>query len=320
MGLTRLAFGPVVAACCGCAADLLPGELVVPGELPSSQHLGSSDSALGASVAVEGGKLLAGAPGSGQVRRLDGEATSQGAEGLGRWVWWTQGVAHAAASSDGVYRVDGVEASFLWEAPGAISYAAGETSQGERVAATTGLGVQLWDGEGQLLSRLELGGVERLAMGWERLLLQVCQGDACEVLAWSFVTSDTTLLGPSGRGGGLVEVGGVAWWGDPQLEDEQGRGVVRSEDGDELEGIEGDHLGRSLCPGYAAGVFNTIAVPARLRLVPLAGGSVISVDQAPPGRAPTLACGDDLLMVGLPKDGLHQWGEGRVLVVETAAP
>ncbi len=300
----------------GCAADLVPGELIVPGELPTESYRGEVGSSLGAALALDGATLLAGAPGAGQVWLLDEGEPSQGPIGLGRWVWWYQGSAYGARGTEGVFAVDHAEATLLWETPGAYSFAAGETADGFRVATTTGQAVQLWDGEGTLRAHLVLAGVQRMAVGWQRVLLQVCEAGACEAVAWNPSTASVDTLAETGDGGAVAEVDGVAWWSDPQLEDPEARGLVSSEAGDSLEGLEGDHLGRSFCNGHVAGVFNTWIVPARLRLVPLHGGSVVSIDRATPSRAPALACDGERLAVGLPTNGLHELGEGSVLVVE----
>jgi hypothetical protein len=310
--LLLAATGGVLGA---CAEDLLPGELVVPGELSTTTHRGEPGSALGASVALDGAGLLAGAPGLGQVWQLGTERTSQGPAELGRWVWWREGVAYAARASDGVYRVDQAAAERVWETPGAQVFAAGEGSAGFVVAAASAQGVQLWDGDGIAVARLDLAGVQRLAVGWERVLLSVCEADRCEVLAWEPVRGETEVLGVAGQGGDLVEVDGLAWWGDPQLDTPTGTGRVCAEDGRCLEGLEGDHLGRRLCATHAAGVFNTWIVPARLRIVPLEGGEVLAVDRGAPSRPPALDSQDGLLAVGLPSDGLNGWNEGRVLWV-----
>jgi len=299
----------------GCAADLLPGELVIPGERAALEYRGEAGETLGAAVALLDDAVLAGAPGVGEARRLDTGERCLGQAQLGRWVWWQDGAGMAAHAPAGVFAVDGAEAELRWETPGALSFAAGSTDQGFVVAAATATSVELWDGDGVPLASLAHAGVTRLFVGSERVLMLACDGD-CQAWAWDLGSAEAVSLGDAGAGGDIVEVGGVAWWGDPELERDLGAGRVCAEDGRCLEGLEGDHLGRRLSTTHAAGVYNTWIVPARLRLVPLDGGTVLAIDRAPASRAPALHSQGGRLAVGLPQDGLNSWGEGRVLVVE----
>jgi hypothetical protein len=299
-----------------CTEDLLPGELVVPGEVAAEVFYGDEDAALGSGVAVDEGRLLGGAPGLGEVHFLGEGGASAGDPGLGGWVWWLDGVAYAGRAGAGIYALDAGEATLLVSTPGARTYALGETSRGPRAASVTEAGVQLWTLDGALVERLVVPGVQRVALGWDRLLLVACEGEACEALAWYPDTAELAVLGGAGDGGAVVEVDGVAWWGDPELGRQGAAGRVCAEDGRCIDGLEGDHLGRSLCASHAAGVFNTWIVPARLRLVPLEGGAVLAVDQGTSARAPALHCDGSWLAIGMPHDGLHQRGQGRVLLAE----
>jgi len=287
----------------------------VPGELESSSYRGVQGAALGAAVALDGEALLAGAPGLGQVWRLDTGAVVQGNDELGRWVWWNQGRPFAAQPLTGVFDIGGEEAELLWETPGANVFAVGWMADVFRVATATAEGVQLWDEAGAILARLDQAGVQQLAIGHDRVLLIRCVEAGCEATAWRPEGEALEVLGSAGDGGAVIEVEGVAWWGDPQLERATGAGRVCAEDGRCIEGIEGDHLGRRLSSTHAAGVFNTWALPARLRLAPLDGGPVLAIDRAPPSRPPALHSQGGSLAVGLPSDGVSGWGEGRVLVV-----
>ena len=299
----------------GCTSDLLPGELVLPGEVAATTFRGPPGSALGASVALDATSLLAGAPGLGQAWLLEAGDVSQGQDELGRWVWWAGGEPFAARASTGVFAVGAEQAELRWETPGAVVFAAGDMDAGFRVVAATASAVQLWDADGVLQARLALPGVQQLAVGLERLLLMGCDGGSCEAYAWDPQSDILETLGAAGDGGAVVEVDGLAWWGDPQLERPTGAGMVCSEEGRCLEGLEGDHLGRRLCATHAAGVFNTWITPARLRLVPLGEGPILAIDRAAPSRPPALHSRDGRLAVGLPSDGLAGWGEGRVLLV-----
>ncbi len=299
----------------GCAADLLPGELVVPGELGATSWRGEPGSSLGAAVALGDSALLAGAPTASQVVELVGGRRIEGVPQLGRWVWWHDGAAFAARE-DGVYSVDGDTAELHFLTPGAVTFTSGELHGSFVVATATDDGVQVWDDGGSLLARLTHPGVQQLAIGQERVLLLICADEVCEASSWDTQTDQREVLGSAGRGGAIIEVEGVAWWGDPQLDLPTAPGVVHSERGDLLEGLEGDHLGRRLCATHAAGIFNTWIVPARLRLVPLVDGPVLAIDRGEPTRPPALHSDGRRLAIGLPRDGVHEWGEGRVLLLE----
>jgi hypothetical protein len=305
-----------LAAIAGCAADLLPGELVVPGEVPAVAFHGSAGTNLGAAVALDGEHLLAGAPGGGDVWRLDEGATSGGPRGLGRAVWWAEGVPWAARLSDAVYRVDGVEAEESWTIQDMRFVAAGVLGGEVRVASSRGTWISLWDMEGRLLDSVACSGVQRLAIGAERVLVLICTDEDCQAWAWPVGTQDLEPLGLAGRGGAIVEHDGQAWWGLPALDDADAAGEVCAEDGTCIAGIAGDHLGRYLCAGYAAGLPNFVTVPGRLRLVPLDGGPVLALDRALPDYALSLDCNGERIAVGMPAAGLHTPGEGEVLLIE----
>lgn len=309
---------PLVAAIfpLGCSSDLLPGELVVPGELAAVSYEGSPGSALGASVALGEQDLLAGATGSGSALLLQSGAESFGPAGLGAWTWWRDELPFAAVADGGVYRVDGEQAALVFETPGATSFAAGWAADGFRVVSSSSRGVQIFGAEGERLGSLDLSGVQRVALGQERVLALRCDAAGCGAYAWYPADGELELLGQAGDGGGLVEAEGVAWWGDPELDEESGAGRVCSELGDCIEGLLGDHMGRSLCESHAAGVFNTWLQPARIRIVPLQGGSVLAVDRSAPTRPPALHQRDGLLAIGLPGYGTTQRNQGRVLSVE----
>ena len=300
----------------GCAADLLPGELVVPGEVAATSYRGSDGALLGAGVALRDGALLVGAPGLGQVLRADSGQWSFGETGLGRWVWWDGPDPRAALAGDGVYAVGGAEAELLWTTPGVVAFDAGSMADGARVVGATPHDLLLWSERGELVASLAQVGVQRVAIGRERVLMIVCVGADCEALAWHAGTDTLSSLGPAGDGGAVVGGDDVAWGSDPELADAFGSGWVCSEDGACHAGLEGDHLGRSLCATHASGVFNTWIVPARLRVVPLSTGPVLAIDRGAPSRSANLHSQGGMLAIGLPSDGVNARGEGRALLVE----
>jgi len=134
-----------------------------------------------------------------------------------------------------------------------------------------------------------------------------CPSETCEVVS-SFsgaVAGETTAQGVSG-----------VWDGELYVSDPEDAGSVRGpiiESGPVLlEGIEGDHLGRSIGGGYAAGVYNQRTAPGRLRLVSLDGGPTLAIDRVPVNRPVVLAGDDQVLAIGLPFGPDH----GRVYLVD----
>lgn len=312
----RAAVGPLLGAlaCGGCALDLLPGESVVPGEVPARTWSGGPGDRLGASLAFHEERLLVGAPGSGAAWILPAADVSWGPEGLGAWVWWWDGVPHGARQGDGVYRLDVPEAVLRFSAPEAVSFAGG--SQGGRpvVALATPAGVELRDPDGNLLAHAEVAGLERVALGEGRLLLLACSADGCTAAAWwPEVDGTLEVLGEAGAGGAIGEVDGIAWWGAPDHAGDRGR--VCAEDGRCVEGEPGDRLGRALCETHTAGVLNSQSPPSRARVVPLAGGEVLAVDRGREGRPVVLGSGSGGLAIGIPDHGVTAAGDGRVLWV-----
>ncbi|MFZ5476333.1 MAG: hypothetical protein ACOZNI_06105, partial [Myxococcota bacterium] len=118
----------------------------------------------------------------------------------------------------------------------------------------------------------------------------------------------------AGEGGDVGEWDGVAWAGDPQLDDDDGAGRVCSEAGDCVEGLAGDHLGAAIGGGFAAGSFNKWIVPARARVVPLHGGIVYAMEEGAEIQPLTLDGDDATLIVGAPYHPAH--GEPSGVVVE----
>jgi hypothetical protein len=76
--------------------------------------------------------------------------------------------------------------------------------------------------------------------------------------------------------------------------------VVRCEDGREIHGLGGDHLGRAIGGGWTAGTFNKWVVPARARVVPLDGGEVLALEEGAEGQPLAVAAEEGLLVVGAP--------------------
>ena len=107
-------------------------------------------------------------------------------------------------------------------------------------------------------------------------------------------------LGLGEAGGDLEFFDGVLWWGLPELLNPEGAGSVVSEDGVVLQGRSGDHLGRSIGGGYAAGSTNGQQVPRVLRIQSLKTSNAYAVDRSSGSYTVALAGGSDTLYVGVP--------------------
>jgi hypothetical protein len=298
-----------------CAPPLLPDEYVIPGDLVVEAWRGTPGSAFGAALAEED-EILVGAPGLGEVTQPRSDTRSEGRPGLGAWVWWEDGIPYAGRSGHGVYRVDAQEAELVLHLPLVVSFAHGELDGLPTLVTVSPSGLGLWR-EGERLASHPVEGVHRAAIGFERVLGLRCPTDApCEVFAWWPETGDEETLGWTSSGGALGEIDGVAWWGDPEEGRPEAPGRACSEAGRCVEGLPGDHLGRSLCEGYAGGVFNPWQVPARARIVALDGTHALAVDRAIESRPLVLHRRGDSLLVGVPSFAPRQADTGRVLRVD----
>lgn len=282
----------------GCTAALVPGEVVLPGDRAVELRVGPPGSETGATVDWRDGRLLATAGATGVLLLGEGAVAADA-----RWAgWWGPSV--VVADSFGVVSVDGVP---TWEVPEAVAFAAGEAGV---VAADADSLYLLHSGR-----RVRVTGLTALAVGEERVLGLRCD-EACEALAWTLSGDPLGAWGEGGEGGAVAEWHGVAWVSDPMDADPDGRGVVRSEEGEALEGEPGDHLGVALGGGYAAGVFNKWIVPARGRLVPLRGGPVFALERGAEDQPMALAGDDRTLVVGSPFYPHGGSPSGAILVVD----
>ena len=254
--VASIAWVPVIA---GCVSDLLPGETVVGVDVPAKRWDGSVGDRFGASVAPG----FATAPGVLALRTLDGGAGDDGAVGQ------VAGVA-ALWVGEGAGRVYAAGEGGLWWRDGALQDA---TFEGGRWAAGPA-GVVVADAQGWWLPEQQVGvkvqDIGAVALGEERVLAAVCN-PFCTARAWTLDGAEVAIDLPVAVGGALGEWQGVAWAGSPDDDAADGAGRVCNEHGDCIEGLIGDHLGRTIGGGYAAGTFNKWVVPARARIVPLNG-------------------------------------------------
>lgn len=275
-----------VAALAGCAAPLLPGESVVGVDAAADRWDGAPGERFGAAIAP-GWATAAGVP---SLRALDdGGWTDTGPDAA--WVGVGAGHVYAAGEAGEWWR-DGVRGAP--DLPGA-RWAAGPAGA---VAA---------DAEGWWLPesdvRVAVSGITAVAVGESRVLAVV--GHA--VRAWSLDGVEQPITLDAGEGGALGEWDGVAWAGAPDDATPDGAGQVCSERGDCLTGLPGDHLGRVIGGGYAAGTFNKWIVPARARFMPLGGGVTWAMEDGQEDQPLTVAGDDDAVWLGAPwfeQDGL----------------
>lgn len=177
----------------------------------------------------------------------------------------------------------------------------------DRLEPTGGPGAQIWAScgvgwlaatEDSVLS--ELGeswplAVGALACDGQRRVAVICEPD-CRVLDLDSMET----LASTGRGGEVALVGGQAWWSDPMLDDEEGGGIVRNEQGLRIEGLPGEHL-RRFSGEWVSGDFTDRAVPNRGRALRLDGSLVVSVERGRPGRPLVLATEPGGLAIGVPE-------------------
>ena len=179
---------------------------------------------------------------------------------------------------------------WAWLADGTIAY--GEAFQ-ERLGPISASAVDRCpDGEFVWTH----GAGEAVACSHEGVIRTRCKDADCSVHV-----NDGPSLDAVTPGGDLGWHDGQACWGDPDLERERARGRVACEDGLELFGMTGDHLGLTLGAGRTAGRFNRHIVPPRLRIVPLMGDDVWLIDRAAENSRVSLASEEKVTLVGVPQ-------------------
>ena len=263
--------------------DLTPGEYVLGDEIPAQIVQGPDG--FGASVATLADSRIVSQP----VRMgLQGEALRSvdvdqvrrvGLTDDGPWVWLSEGAVLFGPTL--TERIVLTQASAIDRCP-----------SGEFVSVT---------GAGEAVSCAESG-----------VLQTRCSSGQCTVHI-----DDGPSLDRVSPGGDVAWVSGVACWGDPELEEELGAGRVTCEDGRELVGLTGDHLGLTIGGGRTAGRFNRHIVPPRLRIESLDGQPVWLIDRAAENSRVSLDASAGETLVGVAH--FRQGGAtGRVFVVSDA--
>lgn len=294
--MTRLLLLGLLAT--ACASDLLEDERVLGEQVPAVRIEGAQGDQLGAGVAVGrfGGevRVAVGLPGSGLVRLYTAEGQlvleRAGPVGVGQALLLADDALWLVEPDVGVVRVDadGAE-SLVLEDPTVARFARCPDGRLETTADP-----------GDAVACGDQGRVLRLS----------CEGDACRV------TLDDQPLDDVGPGGAVGFHGDLACWGDPALAQPDGGGVVRCDDGRSVQGLVGEHLGRSLAGGRAAGVVDKWIVPARGRIHPLDGGQVWAVADTVENARLVLAQDQGLLVVGVPEHAVRTADHGAVYIVD----
>jgi len=272
---------------------------------------GSLDSEFGIALAFDTGSLLIGAPGAGRVETWPDGESWEGVQGLGAWVYWDEGQPYAVVRGEGSYRLAD-DVVLAQELPGVQAFAAGEVAGAHVRVWSDGLQVVLQDAAGE--HTIEWPNVTQLALGQSRVLGVRCPAEMCSIWSWEGEGTSPVVFAESGLGARVAELEGVAWWSDPMLDDEAGTGLVTTEEGDVFEGAAGDHLGRSLSPSYASGVFNKSLVPMRARVFGRSDDLIWAVDGAEENAWVVLAESSDTLAFGIPRALETEGSSGRVEV------
>ncbi len=274
-----------------CTADLLPGEVIVGVDVPATRWDGAANERFGAVVAGDVNGGYAAAPGVPVERALlSGGVVDDGVTAS----WVGVGGGHVYASSaDGTWWLDGVAQPPVADA---VAWAASDT----------GLVVATKEGWTMPLAGVSVAqrGITSMEIGDRGVLAVVCTPD-CEVDAWAVDGVGMGIRLTVGVGGAVGEWAGMGWAGDPQDDVDDGAGKVCNEIGNCIFGQTGDHLGRTIGGGFAAGTFNKWIVPARARFVPLmfgesGAGTVLSLESGAENQALAVAGDDEAVYLGAP--------------------
>lgn len=288
----------------GCGADLLPGERILGDEVPAVVLAGQAGSRLGAAVAVGvlDDQVVVGvaAPDAGEVFLYDAAGallwSVSGDVGLGRGLAIVDERVLALAPGQGIVALDrsldGGGPSLVEAAPAAVQVAF--CADGSALSSPDPAAAVACGPDGQDLR-------------------STCDDFGCQVLL------DGAPLGTSSAGSDVGFSGDIACWGDAALTEDDAEGLLRCQDGTELVGLLGEHLGRTVADGYATGVFNKWVVPARARIRPIAGGEIWAVDRAAEATRLSVAADEGLVVVGVPGFASRDAGEGRVYIVDVEA-
>jgi hypothetical protein len=282
----------------GCMAQLLPGERVLGDEIPAVVLTGTAGSGFGAAVALGENtagetRLLVGAPDSGVVSAfdLDGDLvwSIAGSSGLGTRVGWSEGLPWA------------------W-GPGAALVV--DVQQATSSEANSGATAATVCPDGEVLTREGRG--EDIVCTQSGSYWTECVDQDCQVVGSALDGAQTSAGSALGLWDELLCVGNA------RLGTEEAGGSVRCEDGSEVVGEPGDHLGLAIAGGRVAGVFNRHIRPPRARIVSQRGEHTWVVDRAAELSRISLATDGETYAVGVPGYGAREAREGRVFVLKAS--
>ncbi len=272
--------------------DQLVSELIVGVDVAADTTVGGPNDRLGASVALHDVVAVA-APGKGTV--IEGGIAT---DGPSSWVGYV----------DGQLARGGADALWIGEeefpVTGARAYAVGTN---EVFVATAGT---LYSYPSATV--FFEGKITGVAVVDGRPVVRLDTAQGCVIRALDTATEYDL---PCAAEGALAVENGALCAGDPQVDDDEGAGVVGCDDGATWVGERGDHLGRAIGGGYAMGSFNKWLVPARARAVPLGDGPVLALELGAENQPHALAGDGESLVIGAPYYPASGMPSGAAFVV-----
>ena len=278
----------------GCQSVAWQDERVLGADVAAIQIEGSVGSAMGSVVSIGSQGLLVGAEGTGQVLAFDLDGTQKWCvdvpNGVGMrlgWtesgVWiWSRGMGYRFLDESGQWMSEVVEqsATNVARCPDG-SFAEVHTPGASVVCEEEG---RIWT---------------------------VCADDVCEVFR------EQENVGRTSAGSAVAWIDEQACWGDVQLNEPDASGAVLCEDGWNVQGLQGEHLGTAIAGDRVAGQFSKWLVPARARVLGVSGQTTWSVEHAAERSRLSLSYYDGTYAVGVPGALGQSAQQGRVYLLRT---
>ena len=288
----------------GCSADLLVGELAIPGEVPVDLVSSADILGFGSDVAIDNisNQIVAAAdesgwagwPGADEIILLSASSMN---------VWFDSGRPMLGAGGFGVLDIGSGE--LLHEFLMARTV---RGFDGGWIAASADRVVDSDGGEWIIEDPRVVAASDSLRVAIS------CEDLDC--IAVELVEDGTIIeLGIAGDSGDIWIEGTTVWWGSPDINTDGAQGRVDSSMGDVLIGAPGDHLGRSIGGGYTVGGINWELSPRRTIIRSLGGFESVSLDGVSGPGTIALAGNENNLVLGVPgwsRDGVS----GAVISIE----